>query len=113
MKPGSGESPRAPGSSRAAAHPSAIDLASDALRDLREVAEACARLGGSILVAAREEGPGEIREKARNDFVTEVDAASEHAIAEFLRERHPGHALLAEEAAGEAASYQARPLFVP
>ena len=67
--------------------------------DLRELAEACAKLGGSILMEARGRGPGEIREKARNDFVTEVDAASEAAITALLRERVPGHAILAEEGA--------------
>ncbi len=63
------------------------------------MAEDCARLGGAILRDARLRGPGEVREKARNDFVTEVDAASERAITTFLSQRFPNHAILAEEAA--------------
>ena len=68
-------------------------------RELRELAEECARLGGSILEEARGRGAGPVREKARNDFVTEVDAASERAILELLRARHPDHGVLAEESA--------------
>jgi myo-inositol-1(or 4)-monophosphatase len=80
------------------------------LRELREAAESCARIGGAVLRDARAAGPNEVREKGRHDFVTEVDAASEAAIAAALRERFPGHFLLAEEAAAGAGSWRAVPL---
>jgi myo-inositol-1(or 4)-monophosphatase len=66
--------------------------------EFRALAEECARVGGSVLQAARRDGPRQVREKAWNDFVTEVDAASEAAIHGLLRERRPGDAILAEEA---------------
>jgi myo-inositol-1(or 4)-monophosphatase len=69
------------------------------VRELREIAEACAREGGGILKEARRRGPRAVREKAPNDFVTEADAASEAAITALLRERRPQDGLLAEEAA--------------
>lgn len=71
----------------------------DGYRELRELAETCAKLGGSIVAEARPRGAGQIREKARNDFVTEVDAASEAAISALIRERHPDHRIIAEESA--------------
>ena len=42
--------------------------------------------------------------KAKNDFVTEADRASERAIVELLRRRHPGHRILAEESGSLAAA---------
>ena len=83
------------------------------LRELRETAERCARIGGAVLRDARSAGPSEVREKGRHDFVTEVDAASEAAITAALRERFPGHFLLAEEAAAGAGSWRAQPLSDP
>ena len=80
------------------------------LRELWDAAEHCARIGGAILRDARRAGPSEVREKGRHDFVTEVDSASEAAIAAALRERFPGHFLLAEEAAAGAGSWRAQPL---
>ena len=46
----------------------------------------------------------EIRTKARNEFVTQVDHAAEEMIIETIRERYPDHAFLAEESGqrGEA-----------
>jgi len=41
----------------------------------------------------------EVEPKARFDFVTEADRASEQAILELIRRRHPHHAVLAEESA--------------
>ncbi len=76
--------------------------------ELREIAEACARTGGAILTEALRLGLGSVREKAPNDFVTEVDTASEAAITTFLRERRPGDDLLAEEATTAAASLRPR-----
>jgi len=39
----------------------------------------------------------DIRSKARNEFVTQVDLAAEAAIIDSIRERYPGHAFLGEE----------------
>lgn len=46
----------------------------------------------------------EIRSKARNEFVTQVDEAAEQLIIDSIRGRYPGHAFLAEESGrqGEA-----------
>jgi myo-inositol-1(or 4)-monophosphatase len=76
---------------------------------LRELAEACARLGGSIVRQAHVRGATTAREKAPNDLVTEVDAASEAAISAFLRERRPGDGLLAEESATGGVAGAPRP----
>ncbi|MBA3479966.1 MAG: inositol monophosphatase, partial [Lautropia sp.] len=38
-----------------------------------------------------------VTRKERNDFVTEVDKASEEAIIETLISAYPSHAILAEE----------------
>lgn len=42
-------------------------------------------------------GDLEVRTKARNEFVTQVDHAAEAAIIETIRERYPSHGFLAEE----------------
>ncbi|HEX5047854.1 MAG TPA: inositol monophosphatase family protein [Gammaproteobacteria bacterium] len=44
-----------------------------------------------------------VAEKAKNEFVTQVDKAAEAAIIEIIRDHYPDHAILAEEsgAAGE------------
>jgi myo-inositol-1(or 4)-monophosphatase len=39
----------------------------------------------------------DVKTKARNEFVTQVDHASEAAIIESIRERYPSHGFLAEE----------------
>jgi myo-inositol-1(or 4)-monophosphatase len=83
-------------------------ISSSLARELRSVAEACARTGGAVLRDATRDGLGLVREKAPNDFVTEVDTASEAAIAAFLREHRPGDDLLAEEAASAASSLRPR-----
>jgi len=43
----------------------------------------------------------EIRSKARNEFVTQVDEAAEAIIIEGIRERYPSHAFLAEESGAQ------------
>ena len=61
-------------------------------------AAGAARVGGKILL--RYFGrldPSDIDLKARNDFVSRADRESERAIREYLRDRHPTHALLGEE----------------
>jgi myo-inositol-1(or 4)-monophosphatase len=64
---------------------------------LRRTAEDGARLAGRVL-AERFQGERTIEFKRSGiDLVTDADKASEEALLQFLRERHPGHAILAEE----------------
>lgn len=57
-----------------------------------------ARKAGEIAVRAQKRlDELEVREKARNEFVTQVDQAAEQAIIATIRERYPDHAILAEE----------------
>lgn len=63
---------------------------------LRQTAEAAARAGGAVL-RARFGGPLRIERKGEIDLVTDADRASEAAVLGLLRERHPEHAILAEE----------------
>jgi myo-inositol-1(or 4)-monophosphatase len=67
-----------------------------------EAAMAAARLGGSVLrdYAARS-GQIAIDLKGVNDYVTEVDRASEKAIFEYIRGVFPDHSILAEESPAE------------
>ncbi len=63
--------------------------------------------GAVINAAAREPVALQIREKNPNDFVTQVDLASERAIVQILLAACPGHAVRSEESAlphGNAAS---------
>ncbi len=55
--------------------------------------------------------PWEVDEKAANDLVSAADRASEAAILEVLRRRHPDHLVLAEESGGEGLDSD-RPLWV-
>ncbi|RKH18296.1 inositol monophosphatase [Corallococcus sp. CA047B] len=69
---------------------------SDTPAALRRTAEEGARLAGRIL---RERFPKHrtIEFKGGIDLVTDADRASEAALLDFLRQRHPHHAILAEE----------------
>ncbi len=49
--------------------------------------------------AAADPDRRQIRQKQPNDFVTEVDIASEQAIVRILLAEHPGHCVRAEESA--------------
>lgn len=44
-------------------------------------------------------GPGDVRDKGRNDFVTDADERAQAVIVEYLRETFPRDAILAEEGA--------------
>jgi myo-inositol-1(or 4)-monophosphatase len=68
------------------------------LPELAEVAVAAALAGGRV-VGAR--GPSEVTLKAAGDYVSEVDRASEKAIAQVLRAGAPEIPVLAEEGGGE------------
>ncbi|MCB2004520.1 MAG: inositol monophosphatase [Rhodoferax sp.] len=67
-----------------------------------------ALLAGNIIrAAARSPSSVAVREKRPNDFVTEVDLASEQAIVQTLLGAYPNHAVRTEESAmahGHAAS---------
>lgn len=69
---------------------------------LLETAITAARIGGDILMGYFHGGV-EMRDKSSEggktyDLVSDADLDSETAIAEHLRNRHPGHELLGEEA---------------
>lgn len=62
------------------------------------IAVKAARRAGSVINrAARNLDVLAVREKAVNDFVTEVDKESEQAIIRTLLEAYPKHSILAEE----------------
>ncbi len=66
------------------------------------VAVKAARIAGSIINrAALDIESVRISQKQVNDFVTEVDQASEAAIIETLLGAYPGHGILAEESGKE------------
>ena len=66
-----------------------------------ESAVTAARLGGEVLISRRGQGPTGVVQKRPNDFVSDVDRASERVIVDYLRGRHPGHAIVAEEGASQ------------
>ncbi|MBM3343444.1 MAG: inositol monophosphatase [Betaproteobacteria bacterium] len=59
--------------------------------------KAARRAGGVINRAARNLDVLAVREKATNDFVTEVDKEAEQVIIRTLLEAYPKHSILAEE----------------
>jgi len=58
-----------------------------------------ARRAGELQLS-RYHNPGEIREKAPKDFVTEVDLLCEDLMVKAIRERYPDDAILSEERGG-------------
>ncbi len=74
-------------------------------RALLALAVTAAELGGEVL--RRRFGalaPGEVSEKAQNDFVSTADRASEEVITAFLRAETPEFGVLAEEGGGSGAT---------
>jgi len=70
------------------------------LADLSSLAAEASRIGGATILAA---GPERTAiEKAAGDYVTEVDRASENAIAAFLTNAAPGIPIVGEEYGGSA-----------
>lgn len=67
-----------------------------------DAAVEAARIGGAVLRdhAARATGIS-VSLKGLNDYVTEVDHASEKAILDYLRDRFPDHSIVAEESEEE------------
>jgi myo-inositol-1(or 4)-monophosphatase len=72
------------------------------LKDLVDVARTAAERAAALIRAAVPPPPGEWTEKARHDFVTDVDRRSEKLIAELLSARVPGSVVLGEELSPEA-----------
>jgi myo-inositol-1(or 4)-monophosphatase len=71
---------------------------------LNTAVKAARRAGNIIIRATRNLDLVAFKEKAANDFVSEVDREAEQAIIRTLRDAYPGHAILAEEsgASGES-----------
>ncbi len=68
------------------------------MQALLNTAVKAARKGGdTALRYINRVGDIEVRSKARNEFVTQVDQAAEAAIIDSIRERYPHHAIIAEE----------------
>ncbi|MGA0025082.1 MAG: inositol monophosphatase family protein [Burkholderiales bacterium] len=64
---------------------------------LNTAVKAARRAGGIINRAGRNLDVIAVREKAANDFVSEVDREAEQAIIRTLHEAYPKHSILAEE----------------
>ena len=58
-----------------------------------------ARRAGELQFS-RYQNPGEVKEKAPKDFVTEVDLLCEELMVDAIRERYPEDAILSEERGG-------------
>ena len=74
---------------------------------LNTAVKAARRAGNIITRASRNLDVVAVREKAINDFVSEVDREAEKAIISTLREAYPGHAILAEESGASGPSERA------
>jgi len=66
--------------------------------------KAARRAGGIINRATRNLDIVNVKEKAANDFVSEVDREAEESIIRTLREAYPDHAILAEESGASGQS---------
>lgn len=72
------------------------------LHPMLNVATKAARAAGAIINrAALDVEAVRVSQKDANDFVTEVDQASEKAIIETLLSAYPGHGIMAEESGSE------------
>jgi myo-inositol-1(or 4)-monophosphatase len=71
---------------------------------LNTAVKAARRAGNIIIRATRNLDIVAVREKAVNDFVSDVDRDAEHAIISTLHEAYPGHAILAEESGASGSS---------
>ncbi|HYC48781.1 MAG TPA: inositol monophosphatase family protein [Burkholderiales bacterium] len=71
---------------------------------LNTAVKAARRAGNIIIRATRNLDVVAVREKAANDFVSEVDREAERAVISTLHEAYPGHAILAEETGASGSS---------
>ncbi len=68
------------------------------MQALLNTAVQAARRAGDIAIRALSRlDQLEVKAKARNEYVTQVDHAAEQAVMESIRKRYPDHAFLAEE----------------
>ena len=68
------------------------------MHPMLNIAVKAARRAGSMITRASEDiGSLTINDKSYNDFVTEVDIASERIIIDILKEAYPSHSFLGEE----------------
>jgi myo-inositol-1(or 4)-monophosphatase len=77
--------------------------ASSDLEEIHEFVCDLARRAGELQLS-RYEDPGQVREKAPKDLVTEVDLLCEDLMVGAIRERFPEDAILSEERGGEISS---------
>lgn len=90
------------GSAQAFRSRSQFRMSSPNLHPMLNVAVKAARAAGAIINrAALDVEAVRISQKHVNDFVTEIDHASEQAIIETLLTAYPGHGILAEESGSE------------
>lgn len=62
-----------------------------------------ARAAARVMTRAWDRGQHlQIREKTRNDFVSEIDLQAEQTIVQILRQAYPDHGILAEEGGHQA-----------
>ena len=77
-------------------------MSSPNLHPMLNMAVKAARAAGTIINrAALDVEAVRVSQKQVNDFVTEVDHASEHAIIETLLTAYPGHGIMAEESGSQ------------
>lgn len=68
------------------------------MHPLLNIAIKAARTAGKIIVRAEDDIRSlTIREKGRNDFVSQIDQIAEQAIIEIIHKNYPEHQILAEE----------------
>ncbi len=73
------------------------------MQPMLNIAVRAARGAGNIIVRALERVETlTVTEKARNDFVSEVDQRAEQEIIRVIRKAYPQHAILAEESGARA-----------
>jgi myo-inositol-1(or 4)-monophosphatase len=71
---------------------------------LNTAVKAARRAGDIIVRGSRNLDILSVREKAANDYVSEVDSDAERAIIQTLRQAYPAHAILAEESGASGSS---------
>lgn len=69
---------------------------------LNTAVEAARKAGDNAMRYVRRLDELDVRSKARNEFVTQVDMAAEQTIIETIRERYPDHGIVGEETGEQA-----------
>jgi myo-inositol-1(or 4)-monophosphatase len=71
---------------------------------LNTAVKAARRAGDIVSRASRNVDTLAVREKAVNDYVTEVDSQADRAVIQTLHQAYPDHAILAEESGASGSS---------